>query len=118
LLTSRLISAKSYLSKVDNGGKNLLPSRLISAKSHISKIPTRRPFQFKPTNSPKPLLETDQPESFNNLNLDLGGNPIDLKKGLENSFYKNVTEFEKGLKFRNAFGNDSIFYPAINYLGS
>lgn len=64
------------------------------------------------------MVETENGESFNRLNLDMSGHPVDGKKGLGNSFYGNVKKFEKGLKFRNEFGNDAIFYPAINYLGS
>lgn len=48
----------------------------------------------------------------------MSGHPADRGKGLGSSFYKGVEEFDKGLKFRNGFGNDAIFYRAINYMGS
>ena len=89
--------------------------RVISAKSYATKIPIKRPFKFKRWGSLGKLVETVDGSSFNKLNVDMTGNPVDQPKGFENSFYKNVSDFEKGLKDRNGFANNSIFYPAINY---
>ena len=92
-----------------------MDGRIISGKSYATKIPIKRPFQFKRWGSLATLVETAEGSSFNKLNVDMSGHPIDKCKGLENSFYNNVKEFEKGLKVRNGFGNSAKFYPAIKY---